>query len=137
MTNLVQQLLQTYVASLETIWLRSLYLTPVWGSLSPWQRIESTRMVSEKRAAWKESQLEIALAPWTFGMRVTAELWRAAFAAGMSPILGRSPMPLPLQIPQMLGRASQATMVKVLHPYRSRTTQNAKRLKRRAVGLKR
>ena len=127
--NLFYQMIQTYVASLETIYLRSLHLTPVWGSLSPWQFAESNRMVSEKRAAWRESQLEIALAPWSFAMRVNAELWRAAFAP--SPLLGRTLTTLP----KILGKATEATMVKALGPYRTRTTGNSKRLKRRVVGL--
>ena len=43
------QAVQTYIASFETICLRIFQLTPVWGSLSPWQLSESKRMVSEKK----------------------------------------------------------------------------------------
>lgn len=131
--SLFDQAVQTYVASMETIYLRSLHLTPMWGSLSSWQLAESKRMVHEKGAAWSESQLQIALAPWSFAMRVNAELWRAAFA--QSPLLGRTLTTLPLRLPQILGKASEATMVKALGPYRTRTTKNSKRLKRRVVGL--
>ena len=135
--SLFDQAVQTYVASIETIYLRTLQLTPVWGSLSPWQLSESKRMVSEKRAAWGESQLQIALAPWSFAMRVNTELWRAALAPATSPLFGRALSALPLSLPQILGKASEATMVKALKPYRTRTTKNAKRLKQRAIGLKR
>lgn len=137
MNSLFQQALQTYIASFETIWLRSLHLTPIGNSLSPWQRSESKRMVREKGAAWKESQMQIALAPWTFAMRLNTELWRAALAAGARPLSGSGLMALPLHIPQMVGRASQATIGKALDPYWTRTTSNAKRLKQRAIGIKR
>lgn len=137
MNNLYQQAFQTYVASLETIWLRTLQLTPIGNSLSPWQRIESKRMVSEKKAAWTESQMQIALAPWTFAMRLNAELWRSAVAAGASPMFGGGLMALPLRLPQMVGKASEATIGKALDPYRTRTTSNAKRLKQRVTGIKR
>ena len=136
MNNLFQQAFQTYVASLETIWLRTLQLTPIGNSLSPWQRIESKRMVSEKKAAWTESQMQIALAPWTFAMRLT-ELWRSAVAAGASPMFGGGLMTLPLRLPRMVGKASQETIGKALDPYRTRTTSNAKRLKQRVTGIKR
>lgn len=131
------QAFQTYIASIETIWLRTLQLTPAWGSLSPWQLSESKRMVNEKSAAWRESQFQIALAPWTFAMRVNTDLWQAAFAAVAAPLSGRAATTLPLNLPQIFGRASEATMIKALHPYRTRTTQNAKRLKQRATSIKR
>ena len=137
MNNLFQQALQTYIASFETIWLRSLQLTPVGNVLSPWQRSESKRMVNEKGAAWKESQMQVALAPWTFAMSLNMQLWRAALAAGTRPLSGNGLMALPLGLPQMVSKASQTTMGKALAPYRTRTTSNAKRLKQRALGIKR
>ena len=135
--NLFHQAVQTYVASIETIYLRTLQLTPVWGSLSPWQLSESKRMVSEKGAAWRESQLQIALAPWSFAMRVNTELWRAALASATISPFGRALTARPLSLPQILGKATEATMSKALTPYRTRTAKNAKRLKQRAIGIKR
>ena len=134
MPSFFQQAFQTYVASLETIWWRSLQLTPIGNSLSAWQRDESKRMVSEKGEAWRESQTQIELAPWTFAVRLNNEIWQATFAAALSPRFGSELLALPLRAPQMLGRASEATMVKTLAPYRTRTTSNAKRLKKRAIG---
>ena len=131
------QAVQTYIASFETICLRIFQLTPVWGSLSPWQLSESKRMVSEKKDAWRESQLEIALAPWSIAMRVNTELWQAAFASATFPLFGRSPNALPLNFSRILGKASEATVIKALTPYSTRTTQNAKRLKQRAIGIRR
>ena len=135
--SFLDQAVQTYVASFETICLRTLQLTPVWGSLSPWQLSESKRMVSEKKAAWRESQLEIALAPWSIAMRINNELWQAAFASATLPLFGRIPNALPVNLPRILGKASEATVIKALTPYSTRTTQNAKRLKQRAIGIKR
>ena len=135
--SLFDQAVQTYIASFETICLRTLQLTPVCGSLSPWQLSESKRMVSEKKVAWRESQLHISLAPWSFAMRVNTELWRVAFASVTFPPFGRAPIALPLNLPQILGKASEATVIKALNPYSTRTTQNAKRLKQRAIGIKR
>lgn len=135
--SLFDQAVQTYVASIETIYLRTLQLTPVWGSLSPWQVNESKRMVSEKRAAWRESQLQIALAPWSFAIHVNTQLWQAALLTATSPMLGRGSASLPVNLPRILGKASEATIVKALDPYRTRTTKNAKRLKQRAIGIKR
>ncbi len=131
--SLFYQAFQTYVASMETIYLRSLHLTPVWGSLSSWQLAESKRMVHEKGAAWSESQLQIALAPWSFAMRLNAEFWRAAFA--QRPLLGRKLTALPLRLPQILGKATEATMMNALGPYHTRTARNSRRLKRRVVGF--
>jgi hypothetical protein len=131
------QAIQTYIASIETILLRTGHLTPVWGSLSSWQISESQRMFSEKGAAWRESQLQIAVAPWTFAMRVNTELWRAAFSSITAPLFGRTLTALPINLPQIFGKASDATMSKALTPYHKRTTQNAKRLKQRAIGIKR
>ncbi len=128
---------QTYIASIETILLRTGHLTPVWGSLSAWQLSESKRMFSEKGAAWRESQLQIALAPWSFAVRVNNELWRAAFASVTATLSGRVSNAVPVSLPKILGKVSEATMIKALSPYRTRTTQNAKRLKQRAVGIKR
>ena len=125
------------MSSIETIYLRTLQLTPVWGSLSPWQRSESKRMVSEKRAAWRESQLQIALAPWSFALHVNTQLWRAALASAASPLLSRTLTASSLNLPQVLRQASEATLAKTLQPYRTRTTKNAKRLKQRAIGIKR
>ncbi len=134
---LLDQAVQTYIASIETIWLRTLQLTPVWGSLSPWQLNESKRMVYEKNAAWRESQRQIALAPWTFALRVNTELWRAAFASITAPLADRNSKTEPIDLPRILGKASEATMIKALSPYRTRTMQNAKRLKQRSIGIKR
>jgi hypothetical protein len=131
---LFDQAMQTYIASIETIWLRTVQLTPVWGALSPWQLHESKRMINEKSAAWRESHRQIALAPWTFAMRINSELWRAALASMTAPLSGRVANALPLSLPQILDKASEATMIKALSPYRKRTTQNAKRLKQRAIG---
>ena len=135
--TLFNQVLQTYVASIETIYFRTLHLMPVWGSLTPWQVNESKRMVSEKKDAWGESQLQIALAPWSFAMHVNMQLWRAALEAGTSPLLGITLTPSQLNLPQVLRRASEATLAKTLKPYRIRTTKNAKRLKQRVIGMKR
>ena len=131
------QAIQTYVASIETIWLRTCQLTPVWGALSPWQLSESKRMVNEKSAAWRDSQLQIALAPWSLAMRVNTELWRAAFASATATLSGRGANAVPVNLPQIFGKASEATMSKAFRPYHMRTTQNAKRLKQRATGIKR
>ncbi len=135
--SLFDQAMQTYIASLETICLRTLQLVPVWGSLSPWQLSESKRMVREKKAAWRESQFHISLAPWSFAMRVNAELWRVAFASATFPLFGRDPNALPLNLQRILGKASEATVIKALSPYSTRATQNAKRLKQRAVAIRR
>ena len=137
MNTFFQQALQTYIASCETIWLRSVQLTPVGNFLSPWQRTESKLMVNEKSAAWKESQMQVTLAPWTFAMNLNMQLWQAAFAAGTRPLSGNGLMALPLGLPQMVSKASATTMGKALGPYRTRTTSNAKRLKQRAIGIKR
>jgi hypothetical protein len=135
--SLFNQALQTYVASIETIYLRTLHLMPVWGSLTPWQVNESKRMVSEKKEAWRESQLQIALAPWSFALHVNTQLWRAALASAASPLLSRTLTASSLNLPQVLRQASEATLAKTLKPYRTRTTKNAKRLKQRAIGMKR
>jgi hypothetical protein len=133
MTTLLARALQTYIASLETIWLRGVHLMPVWGVTSPWQRQESKDLLREKGDAWIESQLHIALAPWTFAMRVQAELWRAATTTPL-----RHPLTvLPSRLPQILGRASEAVVSKALDPYRTRTMKNAKRLKQRSLSGKR
>jgi hypothetical protein len=133
MSTLFARALQTYVAGLETIWLRSVHLIPVWGMTSPWQRQESRGLLREKGEAWLESQLQIALAPYTFAMRVQAELWRAATTLPL-----RHPLTvLPSRLPQILGRASEGVVIKALDPYRTRTMKNAKRLKQRSLSNKR
>ena len=53
-----------------------------------------------------------------------------------APLSGRAAHALP-NLPQIFGKASEATMSKALSPYHTRTTQNAKRLKQRAIGIKR
>jgi hypothetical protein len=135
--NLFDQLAQTYIASIETIYLRSWHLAPIWGSFSPWQLRESKRMVSEKGAAWREGQLQIALAPWSFALSVNSEIWRAALAAATATLSGRVSDAFPPSLPKIFGKASEATMSKALNPYRTRTTKNAARLKQRAAGIKR
>jgi hypothetical protein len=125
---------ETYVASVETIWLRSIHLLPILGALSPWQRTESKRLISEKRQAWMESQLHVASAPWAFAIRLQAELWRAAFTpTGISPL--RHPLVLlSSELPQILARAGEAAAKKALDPYRTRSMSNSRRLKKRLVG---
>ena len=81
--------------------------------------------------------MQFALAPWTFAMCVNTDLWQTAFAAVAAPLSGRAARTLPRSLPQIFGRASEATLIKALHPYRTRTTQNAKRLKQRAMSFKR
>jgi hypothetical protein len=111
------QAIQTYISSIETIWLRALHATPAWGSLSGWQSSESKRIDNEKIAAWRESQLQIVIVPCSFLMRVKRELWDAALASATANFLGLGTK-VGVNLPQFLGKEADAAMTNITRELR-------------------
>ena len=74
-------------------------------------------MVNEKIAAWRESQLQIVIVPWSFLMRVKRELWDAALASATANLLGLGTK-MGVNLPQFLGKETDATMTNITRELR-------------------